>query len=188
MREERWRSRRASASTALIRNLAAGLGLVLVVGAAFALVGMREPGEPARSDGEEAGEAIEPDGEQDVDGEQPAPEPQPEAPPAQEPEPEPEDPRIPPESITIQVLDGYQQDGGTAAAGVTAELRDIGYRVVAENPAIAYDITTVLWNEGFEDEARQVAEDLGAAEVREQPGNLSANVTVHVVVGADRAG
>jgi hypothetical protein len=100
---------------------------------------------------------------------------------------EPASPAIPPGDISIQVLDGYKTDGGTAARGVASTLRDRGYRVVAENQALNYDRTTVLWTEGNEVAARQVAAEIGAAEVREQPGNLSSSVSVHVVVGADRA-
>ncbi|MEX2562610.1 MAG: LytR C-terminal domain-containing protein [Nitriliruptoraceae bacterium] len=184
---ERWRSEQASASTALIRNLAAGLGLVLVVGAAFALLGTRELPDGSATNGGESAEPGDPGGESDAPAEEQDPTPEaPIVPEETEPE-EPEDTRISPESITVQVLDGYQQDGGDAAGAVTAELRELGYQVVAENPAIAYEITTVLWTEGNEDAARQLAEDIGATEVREQPGNLSAQVTVHVVVGADRA-
>lgn len=91
-----------------------------------------------------------------------------------------------PDSVTVQVLDGYQEDGGSAAASVGAALREEGYRVVAENPSLRYEVTTVMWTAGFEAQARQVAADIGAAEVRQQPGNLSEQVQVHVVVGADR--
>jgi hypothetical protein len=111
--------------------------------------------------------------------------------PEPEPSPEPTEDQpaaagIPPGDISIQVLDGYKTDGGTAARGIAASLRDDGYRVIAENQALSYDRTTVLWTEGNEAAARQVAAAIGAAEVREQPGNLSSAVDVHVVVGADR--
>jgi hypothetical protein len=99
---------------------------------------------------------------------------------------EPEAPAIPPGDISVQVLDGYKTDGGTAARGVAGSLREAGYRVVAENQALTYDRTAVLWTAGNEAAARQVAAEIGAAEVREQPGNLSSAVDVHVVVGADR--
>jgi hypothetical protein len=95
-------------------------------------------------------------------------------------------PAIPPGDISVQVLDGYKTDGGTAARGVATDLREAGYRVVAENQALNYDRTTVLWTDGNEAAARQVAAEIGAAEVRAQPGNLSSAVDVHVVVGADR--
>lgn len=93
---------------------------------------------------------------------------------------------VDPASIDLQVLDGYQQDGGAAAARVADELRAAGYRVIAENPALRYEVTTVLWSPGGEDRARQVAAEIGASEVREQPGTLSDSVAVHVVVGSDR--
>ncbi|MBS3940591.1 MAG: LytR C-terminal domain-containing protein, partial [Actinobacteria bacterium] len=108
------------------------------------------------------------------------------------PEPEPEEPAeepaatIPPGDISIQVLDGYKADGGAAMRGVAEQLRGQGYRVVAENQAVDYRVTTVLWTQGNEAAARQVAAAIGAGDVRPQPGNLSESVSVHVVVGADR--
>ncbi len=104
-----------------------------------------------------------------------------------EPEPAPDPPAaIDPSGISVQVLDGFRTDGGTAAGAVSEQLEQAGYDIVARNPAIAYEVTTVLWTDGFEAEARQVAAEIDAAEVREQPGNLSTDVNVHVVVGADR--
>jgi hypothetical protein len=101
-------------------------------------------------------------------------------------EPDTPDTGFDPATISVQVLDGYQLDGGDAANAIAEQLRTAGYDIIAENPAIAYEVTTVLWTAGFEAQARQVAEEIGAAEVREQPGNLSTQVAVHVVVGADR--
>jgi hypothetical protein len=86
----------------------------------------------------------------------------------------------------VQVLDGYQADGGAAADAVAAELADAGYRIVAQNPALLYQVTSVLWTAGNEAAGQQIAAEIGAGEVREQPGNLSTSVMVHVVVGADR--
>ena len=131
-----------------------------------------DPGDAADEDAEEAA----PDQDADEADEGPSPE-----------EPSGDEPaRIAPETVSVQVLDGFQDDGGTAADGVAAQLTDAGYRVVAQNPALRYDATTVLWTEGNEAEGQQVARDIGAAEVREQPGNLSTSVMVHVVVGSDR--
>lgn len=135
-------------------------------------------------------EESEPEPDDPEDADEPEPEPEPEESeeaPDEGDDAAPADRQFAPGDITIQVLDGYQADGGSAAAAVAATLRDEGYRVVAENPALRYDVTTVLWTAGFEAEARQVAAEIGAAEVREQPGNLSTSVQVHVVVGADRA-
>ena len=103
-------------------------------------------------------------------------------PPADDPSPD----RLDPATITVQVLDGYQQDGGAAADAVADEVEAAGYDLIARNPALRYDVTTVLWTSGNEAAARQVAADIGAAEVRAQPGTLSEDVSVHVVVGADR--
>ncbi|MCC5947864.1 MAG: LytR C-terminal domain-containing protein [Nitriliruptoraceae bacterium] len=98
----------------------------------------------------------------------------------------PSEDTLDPADVSVQVLDGFQQDGGTAADAVAATLGDAGYRIVARNPAIRYDVTTVLWTAGNEEAGEQVGRAIGAAEVREQPGNLSTSVAVHVVVGADR--
>lgn len=93
---------------------------------------------------------------------------------------------IDPGEISVQVLDGYQQDGGAAADAVAEQLTAAGYDVVAQNPALRYEVTTVLWTSGNQDAARQVAAEIDAAEVEAQPGTLSEEVAVHVVVGADR--
>lgn len=191
----------------MTRHIAAAVGFVLVVSAAFALIGTFTAGpDDLAATGDEDGPPVE-DPLFDDAQEEPAPA-DPVDPPDADGGDQPggpngqdddaEDPGGPGDGdgdgeiarsgITVQVLDGYQQDGGAAASRVTQELRDLGYNVVAENPAIAYEVTTVLWNAGTEAEARQLAQDIGAPEVREQPGNLSANVAVHVVVGADRAG
>jgi hypothetical protein len=138
--------------------------------------------EDADVDADEADTAAEADPDPAVT-EEPEPEPEPSPEPTED---QPAAAGIPPGDISIQVLDGYKTDGGTAARGIAASLRDDGYRVIAENQALSYDRTTVLWTDGNEAAARQVAAAIGAAEVREQPGNLSSAVDVHVVVGADR--
>ena len=126
-----------------------------------------EPDDPSPEDGAEDGSTeAEPDPEPDSGEDQPL--------------------RIEPDTVSVQVLDGYQQDGGSAADAVAAQLADEGYRIVARNPALRYDVTAVLWTAGNEEAGKQIARDIGAAEVREQPGNLSTAVMVHVVVGADR--
>lgn len=156
-----------------------------------------EPDDAAPDDG-----ADEPD---DPPADEPDPEPDPE--PEPDPDPEPDDPEpdeagpeddpepadeegseaIDPGTVSVQVLDGLKTDGGTAAGAVADELSEAGYRIVARNQAISYDQTTVLYNEGQRAAAEQIGRAIGAAEVREQPGNLSTQVDVHVVVGADRA-
>jgi hypothetical protein len=93
---------------------------------------------------------------------------------------------VAPGDVSLQVLDGFKEDGGAAADTVADRLGSAGYRVVARNDALTYDITTVLYNPGNEEAARQVAAELGGAEVRAQPGTLSTAVDLHVVVGRDR--
>jgi hypothetical protein len=137
-----------------------------------------EPEEPEEPDADEADE----DEAAAADEREEEPEPEPTADETEEPAP----PAVAPGDVSIQVLDGYKADGGAAARAVAASLRDGGYRIIAENQALSYDRTAVLWTAGNEAAARQVAAEIGAAEVREQPGNLSSAVDVHVVVGADR--
>ena len=142
-----------------------------------------EPQEPEpEPEPEEPEEAEESD---DAADEEPAPE-QPEEQP-EETEPAVEATEIPRGDISVQVLDGVGTDGGAASQRVASELEGTGYRIIARNPALAYEQTTVLWTSGNEDRARQVAADLGGVPARAQPGNLSEQVDVHVVVGADRA-
>lgn len=91
-----------------------------------------------------------------------------------------------PSAITVQVLDGVLDDEGVAATDVSEQLRDQGYDVVATNRARQpYDSTTVFFSPGYEAQARQVAQAIGASVVQEQPGNLSTAVQVHVVVADD---
>lgn len=91
-----------------------------------------------------------------------------------------------PASISVQVLDAYPDDGGTKTSELAQQLRADGYNVVATNKAYRrYEQTTVMFTPGFEAQARQIAQQYGFSEVREQPGNLSEQVQVHLVVGAD---
>jgi len=91
-----------------------------------------------------------------------------------------------PAGISIQVLDGVLTDNGEAADAVAQSLRDQGYNVVAVNRARqGYEQTTVFYTAGSEAQARQVAAAIGASAVQEQPGNLSEQVQVHIVVSDD---
>lgn len=94
---------------------------------------------------------------------------------------------IPPQQITVQVLDAAD-DEGVAAGDVAATLREDGYRVVAEHPAIrTYQQTTVFYSPGHEASARQIAAEYGFPRVGPMPDNLNDTVRVHIVVGRDRA-
>jgi hypothetical protein len=124
--------------------------------------------EPAEDAPDEGDEGDEEDGDDAEDEEEPAR-------------------TVDPASVTVQVLDGVKDDGGAAADGVAGQLEGDGYQIIARNDALSYDVTTVLYNPGNEEAAQQIASDLGGAEVREQPGTLSTQVDLHVVVGRDRA-
>lgn len=123
---------------------------------------------------------------------EPEPEPTTEAP-SPEPEPEPTatattDDAIAPSSISVQVLDAVRDDGSAAAKDVEQRLKADGYRVVANNPASkTYEVTTVFYSEGYEAQARQIADAYGWSAVEPKPSNLSSSVQVHVVVGLDEA-
>ncbi|HSK24720.1 MAG TPA: LytR C-terminal domain-containing protein [Egicoccus sp.] len=142
--------------------------------------------EPEATDEPSETASDQPEPESEEPSEEPSTEPEPEPEPTSEQPTEEPAATIPPGDISIQVLDGYKADGGVAMREVSEDLRGQGYRVVAENQALDYQVTTVLWTEGNEAAARQVAAAIGAGDVRPQPGNLSESVTVHVVVGADR--
>lgn len=199
--------RNAAGALGLVVLVAAMFGVLGMIGREDAGVGLADGNEDANDDDETPSEVPEPpdeeppptedpgeapEGEDPADGDEPADE----APaedaeaPAETPDEDqaeaPSEPAIDPATISVQVLDGYRVDGGAAATAVFEQLQDAGYNIIARNPAIAYEVTTVLWTAGHEEEGRQVAQEIGAPEVREQPGNLSTQVNVHVVVGADR--
>lgn len=118
---------------------------------------------------------------------EPSAEPSPEPSPTATSEPTPEDgDRIDPSSISVQVLDAVLDDGGAKAEEVAARLRADGYRVVAVNKASRrYENTTAMFTPGYRPQAEQIADEYDFPAVQEQPGNLSEQVQVHVVVGAN---
>jgi hypothetical protein len=94
---------------------------------------------------------------------------------------------VDPAEVTVQVLDGV---GDPARADEVADVvSEAGYEVVAVNAAARdYDVTTVLFSEDREQEARALAEvDDRFAEVRPNP-NLSQDIDVHGVVGRNWSG
>jgi LytR cell envelope-related transcriptional attenuator len=97
---------------------------------------------------------------------------------------EPDEGKLITDGISIQVLNGTADP---AAADAMAErLTDLGFSVVAvEESSERYPETTVFWSTAAsQDAAVALAESEGwIAEAK--PGNLSASVSLHVVVGAD---
>ena len=98
-------------------------------------------------------------------------------------EPEEEIPLIT-EGMTVQVLNGTNIAGVDQA--MADRLEELGFQVVNVVPAaINYTETTVLWSYAeSEDAATRLAERFGW-QVKPKPDNLSTQVALHIVVGAD---
>lgn len=89
-----------------------------------------------------------------------------------------------PAETTVQVLDGV--GGSSHVDRLVTRLEDLGYAVVAINPASAdYATTTVFFSAGYEDAARALqAREPRIIERHPNPG-WSEQVHLHVVLGAD---
>jgi hypothetical protein len=88
------------------------------------------------------------------------------------------------EGISVQVLNGtVQSDAGES---MSTRLTDLGFSVVAiEESSRVYNETTVFWSTPeAEEAARALAERFGWL-AEPKPENLSPDVSIHVVVGAD---
>jgi hypothetical protein len=97
-------------------------------------------------------------------------------------------PPRPPGEVAVRVANGAQRVGVAAAGG--GRLESLGYQVVGLANAAARPTSVVWFVEGFEPEARAVAEALGvpAGEVGPVPADPGVDVTgasVLVVLGAD---
>jgi len=121
--------------------------------------------------------------------EEPEPDPEPSAEPTDEPEPEPSpfEPTIDPATVSVQVLDGDGVEGRAETEAVAERLSAAGYNVVVINDASrTYEDTTVFWTAGFEVQGQEMAQLLGFPEAAPKLENLSDQVQVHLVVGADQ--
>ncbi|HEY7875496.1 MAG TPA: LytR C-terminal domain-containing protein [Actinomycetota bacterium] len=106
---------------------------------------------------------------------------------AKEPEEtEPPKPELITDGITVQVLNASGTPGTEQA--ITDELTSLGFEIVTVVDASKiYEETTVFWST---DETRAAAEALAKRfewVAEPKPANLSADVSVHVVVGQDEA-
>ncbi|MGH2808349.1 MAG: LytR C-terminal domain-containing protein [Actinomycetota bacterium] len=88
------------------------------------------------------------------------------------------------QDISVQVLNGTVQPD--AGQNMSTRLTDLGFTVVAiEESSRVYNETTVFWSTPeAEDAARALAERFGWV-AEPKPENLSPDVSLHVVVGAD---
>jgi hypothetical protein len=102
---------------------------------------------------------------------------------------QPEEPEVPliTDGMTVQVLNGTSVTGADDA--MADRLASLGYAVVSVAPAsISYSQTTVLWSYAESQEAAtRLAERFGW-QVKPKPDNLSTQVAIHIVVGADESG
>lgn len=91
------------------------------------------------------------------------------------------------EGISVQVLNGTGVAGGHDP--LTARLVDLGFQVVTVAEASrVYELTTVFWSTPEDESAAAALAAHFGWNVAEKPPNLSSEVSIHVVVGADEAG
>ncbi len=84
----------------------------------------------------------------------------------------------------VQVLNGTAVQG--RAPKVRDRLEAAGYDVVSTAPAArSYDKTTIFYQPGFQQMAKDIAALLGVGAVQAAPSNLDKSIPVTVVVGAD---
>ncbi len=87
----------------------------------------------------------------------------------------------------MQVLDGA--GSGIRAARAVQQLQGAGYEVVATGATSRpYEKTTVFYQPGNEQTARDAARVVGAADVLVAPENLDKTIPLAVVIGADYPG
>ena len=159
--------------------------LVTVVGISAVWVGVGALGDdeldPSKGPVVSKAEAPTPRGEPTTEATPVQPEETPEE--AKE-EPEEEEAPLITEGMTVQVLNGTTVSGVDQA--MADRLEGLGFQVVNVVPAaINYAETTVLWSYSeSEDAAARLAERFGW-EVKPKPDNLSTQVALHIVVGAD---
>jgi hypothetical protein len=186
-----------SLPSSAFRALGVGVGFVVLVAGVFAGIGAwqdRGPrvDEPAAAPAPAPVPAPVPDGapddvpddvpddeaDEDVPGDDATPDDPPAAGPA-------------PRDVSVQLLNGIGADGAAGVARVRSALSDAGFRIVATSTGRAYDVTTIFYTVGFEDEAQLVGAELDVRVINPMTDlpaerRLSPSVMVHVVVGADR--
>ena len=93
-------------------------------------------------------------------------------------------PKLITEGIDVQILNGTSEGGIDDV--MADKLARLGYTVVAVSPSgRAYDETVVFWTAGSEDVGAALA-DRFDWKLEPAPSNLSSEVHLHIMVGADR--
>jgi LytR cell envelope-related transcriptional attenuator len=89
------------------------------------------------------------------------------------------------DGVSVQVLNGTSS--AAAADRMAARLQDLGFAIEVVAGATPYDQTAVFWSaDSAAPAARRLASRFGWI-AGPKPANLSADVDLHVVVGADEA-
>lgn len=107
--------------------------------------------------------------------------------PDDQPEEEVEEVPLITDGITVQVLNGTSVTG--ADETMADRLASLGFAVISvASASVNYSQTTVLWSYAESEEAAtRLAERFGW-QVKPKPENLSTQVAIHIVVGADESG
>lgn len=88
------------------------------------------------------------------------------------------------EGISVQVLNATSD--GSAGQTMADRLSELGYEVVAvEESSQPYELTTVFWSTDASREAATAVAERHGWVAEPKPANLSPEVSLHVVVGAD---
>lgn len=91
------------------------------------------------------------------------------------------------DGITVQVLNGTSVIG--ADQNMADRLASLGFAVISVVPAsVNYSETTVLWSYAESEEAATRLAVRFGWQVKPKPENLSTQVAIHIVVGADETG
>ena len=116
--------------------------------------------------------------------ESPSPSPEPPEEPARPKKDKNEDePELITEGISVQVLNGTAED--QADDRLAEELEGLGYEIGAVNPYLTRPDSIVFWSsEEYRAAAEALAEHLGWP-ATPKPKDLSSEVSIHVIVGAD---
>ena len=173
----------------LIRNAGSAVGLVVIAIVVFWILSAigNDDGGPVVADPTQNPTASEQPSSEPTTA--PTSAPSPTTAPSPEPSPTPTitaEPEPPAPSATIQLIDAVLEDGGAAADRVKSALTAAGWTIRFETSSFrVHDQTKIWFTPGNEAVANEIRADLGFGIVEAAPSNVSAQVSVHVVVGRD---
>ncbi len=116
--------------------------------------------------------------------EEPSPSPEPsETPKEQKNEEDPDKPKLITEGVSVQVLNGTSDP--EADDRVAEQLGHLGYEVEAINPYLARPDTIVFFSSKESQKAAEALAEHFEWPVQPKPEDLSSEVSIHIIVGAD---